>query len=140
MIKIHCKVFVFSALIEGTISAIKGNGFNAGFLDGLASGLMWGGIFAGAAQTIAGSMKITRALKPNFDGFKIGKLKIWSPNITTNENIGGTILKIGKFNRIDSEITRMLHLHIRIFGYKINHIPIGTILSSLFGGLYNVKN
>ncbi len=45
-----------------------------------------------------------------------------------------------KFNRVDSEITRMLHLHIRIFGYKINHIPIGTILSSLFGGLYNVKN
>ena len=102
-----------------------GNAFNA-FGDGFASGFMWGGIMAGGSQAFASVMRFSRSgsitllgkniqfFKPNnFKGFKIGNLKIWSPNSLGNPNSGGTLLKIGDTFRIDFEVGKQLfHTHI----------------------------
>ena len=62
---------------------------------------MWGGIFAGGAQTISAILKFSRSgtlifdgeqlqlFKPNnFSGKTLGKIKIWSPNGLNNPNSG----------------------------------------------------
>lgn len=72
---------------------------------------MWGGIFAGGAQTISAILKFSRSgtlifggeqlqlFKPNnFSGKTLGKIKIWSPNGLNNPNSGGTLFKIGKLS------------------------------------------
>lgn len=64
----------------------------------------------------------------------IGKVKLWSPNTAVNANTGGTIIKFGKFIRIDSEIGNMIHLHLKLLGHKINHFPIGMIIGGVIGG------
>lgn len=124
-----------SAVIGGLISADTGGDFWSGFTDGLASGYMWGGIFAGTAQMVSGAMSITRSLAPQFNGFKIGSVKIWSPNGATNPNIGGTIIKFGRWNRFDAEYSRMIHVAWTVFGHNLNHIPIGTVLAGILGGV-----
>jgi len=124
-----------SAVIGGSISAATGAGFWSGFTDGLASGYMWGGIFAGTAQMVSGAMSITRSLAPHFNGFKFGNVKIWSPNHATNPNIGGTIIKFGQWNRFDAEYSRMIHVAWTVFGHNLNHIPIGTVLAGILGGV-----
>jgi len=124
-----------SAVIGGAISAATGAGFWSGFTDGLASGYMLGGIFAGTAQMVSGVMRITRSLAPQFNGFRVGNVKIWSPNSATNPNIGGTIIKFGRWNRFDAEYTRMIHVAWTVFGRNLNHIPIGTVLAGILGGV-----
>jgi hypothetical protein len=124
-----------SAVIGGSISAVTGEGFWSGFSDGLASGYMWGGIFAGTAQMISGALSITRSLAPQFNGLRIGKIKIWSPNAASNPNIGGTIIKFGRWNRFDVESGRMIHVAWTVLGRNINHIPIGTVLAGILGGV-----
>ena len=120
------KSMAVSALISASIGAVSGaisgglEGALKGFGSGLADGIMWGGIFAGGSQMISGIMKATKALAPGLKGLKIGKIKLWSPNSLNNPNIGGTILKFGKFSRIDVEAYQLLHIHFKIFGKTIN--------------------
>ena len=123
-------ISVMSSLI---VSIFSGNNFKTmfgkalrSFADGFASGFMWGGVFAGGAQTISAILKFSRSgtvilggkqlqlFKPNnFSGKTLGKLKIWSPNGLNNPNSGGTLFKIGKTFRIDFETGKQLfHTHI----------------------------
>ena len=123
-------ISVMSSLI---VSIFSGDSFKTmfgkvlrSFADGFASGFMWGGIFAGGAQTISAILKFSRSgtlilggkqlqlFKPNnFSGKTLGKLKIWSPNGLNNPNSGGTLFKIGKTFRIDFEAGKQLfHTHI----------------------------
>ena len=126
-----------SAGIGAVVGGITGGweGALRGLGNGLASGFMWGGIFAGVAQMASGAMSITRSLAPNFNGKMIGSTKLWSPNAATNKNIGGTLIKFGKYNRFDVEAGRGLHMAWKIFGRKVNHIPLGIMLSGLLGGI-----
>ena len=48
-------------------------------------------------------------------------------NAATNKNVGGTIIKFGKY-RFDVEAGRGLHVAWIMFGRKVNHIPLGIIL------------
>lgn len=57
----------------------------------------------------------------------LGSTKLWSPNAATNKNVGGTIIKFGKY-RFDVEAGRGLHMAWIMFGRKVNHIPLGIIL------------
>lgn len=57
----------------------------------------------------------------------MGSTKLWSPNAATNKNVGGTIIKFGKY-RFDVEAGRGLHVAWIMFGRKVNHIPLGIIL------------
>ena len=126
-----------SAVTGALVGGITGGweGALQGFGNGLASGFMWGGIFAGAAQIASGAMSITRSLAPNFNGKMLGSTKLWSPNAATNKNVGGTIIKFGKYNRFDVEAGRGLHMAWIMFGRKVNHIPLGIILGGIFGGI-----
>ena len=63
----------------------------------------------------------------NFNGKMLGSTKLWSPNAATNKNVGGTIIKFGKY-RFDVEAGRGLHVAWIMFGRKVNHIPLGIIL------------
>ena len=56
----------------------------------------------------------------------LGSTKLWSPNAATNKNVGGTIIKFGKY-RFDVEAGRGLHVAWIMFGRKVNHIPLGII-------------
>ena len=118
----------------GGITSGSWDGAVDGMLNGIADGFMWGGIFAGAGQVLSGAMKITRTLAPNFNGVQIGKVKLWSPNAAGNPNTGGTLIKFGRFNRIDSEIGNMIHIHLKLLGRAINHFPIGMIAGGVIGG------
>lgn len=123
-------ISVMSSLI---VSIFSGDSFKTilgkvlrSFVDGFASGFMWGGIFAGGAQTISAILKFSRSgtlifggeqlqlFKPNnFSGKTLGKIKIWSPNGLNNPNFGGTLFKIGKTFRLDFEAGKQLfHTHI----------------------------
>ena len=106
-------ISVMSSLI---VSIFSGDSFKTilgkvlrSFVDGFASGFMWGGIFAGGAQTISAILKFSRSgtlifggeqlqlFKPNnFSGKTLGKIKIWSPNGLNNLNSGGTLFKTRK--------------------------------------------
>ena len=121
-------------LVVGGLTTGSWKGALNGMVNGISDGIMWGGIFAGAGQMLSGAMKITRALAPNFNGIQLGNVKLWSPNAATNPNAGGTLLKIGKFNRLDAEIGNMLHIHLKLFGHAFNHIPIGMIVGGIIGG------
>jgi hypothetical protein len=118
----------------GGITSGSWEGAVDGMLNGIADGFMWGGIFAGAGQVLSGAMKITRTLAPNFNGAQIGRVKLWSPNAAGNPNTGGTLIKFGRFNRIDSEIGNMIHIHLKLLGRTINHFPIGMIAGGVIGG------
>lgn len=72
---------------------------------------MWGGIFAGGAQTISAILKFSRSgtlifdgeqlqlFKPNnFSGKTLGKIKIWSPNGLNNLILVEHYLKLEKLS------------------------------------------
>ncbi len=118
----------------GGITSGSWKGAVDGMLNGIADGFMWGGIFAGAGQVLSGAMKITRTLAPKFNGAQIGKVKLWSPNAAGNPNTGGTLIKFGRFNRIDSEIGNMIHIHLKLLGRTIDHFPIGMLAGGFIGG------
>lgn len=80
-------------------------------------------------------MKITRTFASTFKGKQIGRVKLWSPNPAESLHIGGTLIKFGKFNRIDSEIGNMIHLHLKLSGRTIDHFPIGMIIGGVIGGV-----
>ncbi len=133
-----------SATIGGTISAISGNGFWGGFGDGLASGYMWGGIFAGTAQLISGGFKIaaTFGAKTGIKGgFKLmSNVKVLSPNNLGHYEAGGTLLKVGnivsrygKNVRFDVGARTFLHLNIQLA--KNYHLYFAKYLAGIIGGL-----
>ena len=122
-------------LAVGGITSGSWEGAVDGMLNGIADGFMWGGIFAGAGQVLSGAMRITRTLAPEFNGVQIGRVKLWSPNSAGNQHIGGTLIKFGRFNRIDSEIGNMIHIHLKLLGHTIDHFPIGMIAGGVIGGL-----
>lgn len=120
-----------SGLISGGISAVKNGSFWSGFGDGFASGFMWGGIIAGAANALSGALTITRAISPGFNGANVGGLRIWSPNSATNPHYGGTLIKIGKYFRLDTEPALGLHFHMALTGRM--HIPLSWLIGGLIG-------
>ena len=123
-----------SSIIGGTISYLNGDGFAEGFKNGLAQGFMWGGVFAGVSQIVGGALSLTRSFNPQFNGSVRGNFKFWSPNSSGNPNIGGTIIKVGKVFRLDSDIINSIHMYIKFGKLTFNHIRIGTILAGLIGG------
>ncbi|MFA6860604.1 MAG: RHS repeat-associated core domain-containing protein [Clostridia bacterium] len=141
------QVGISSALsvgVGGLISVSTGNGFFDNFGDNLASGFMWGGIFAGGAQIIGGGFRLAANLGAQTGkngGIAIGKLglKVLSPdkNIFNPLNpwykAGGTLAKLGKFARLDIGAQWGLHMHLAMFGSA--HLPIGVALAGLLGGL-----
>jgi hypothetical protein len=135
-----------SVAIGGIISVATGGGFFDNFGDNLASGFMWGGIFAGGAQILSGGMKALAKLGMNTS--KQGFFKAFTPNrIRSAKEVakigskgqkyyeyGGTLLKFGK-NFIDVSNKTLLHAHLWFTG--ATHIPLGTILAGIIGGLYD---
>ena len=71
--------------------------------DGLADGVMWGGIMAGGSQTLSGIGRFAAKqewLKTGRKGginFWNGRLKVFSPDSTRYYNPGGTILKFSDY-------------------------------------------
>ena len=133
--------------------------------DGLADGVMWGGIMAGGTQTIsAGFKELAKHEILSREGISLfqNKVKILSPDKLTTMNRtgnnGGTLLKIGNFH-IDvisgiiekHNLAPLLHMHIfsrqttrnigRIFSERIGewlqHFPIGKVLTSIIPGIKN---
>lgn len=78
-----------------------------------------------------------KILAQNFNGKMLGNVKIWSPNSAGNPNVGGTLVKFGKVNRLNVEVGRMLHFHVKAFGHVFNHIPLGIPLAGIIGGFWN---
>ncbi len=129
-----------SAGIGAIVGGITGgvDGALKGFGDGIADGFMWGGIFSGGAQIVSGAFKIAANMgvaTGRKSGIKLSKnIKILSPNNASFYENGGTLLKIGKNLRIDVGSQSLLHMHL----LKFNHIQIGTISSSIIGGLSSI--
>lgn len=116
--------------------------------DGLADGVMWGGIMAGGSQTLSGIGRFAAKqewLKTGRKGginFWNGRLKVFSPDSTRYSNPGGTILKFSDYFQLDvksgPEAMRLLHVHLhRICGNR--HIPLGLMLTSILPGIINNK-
>ena len=129
-----------SAGIGAVVGGITGGleGALQGFGNGLADGFMWGGIFAGSAQILSGVFKIAAnagVATGRKGGIQLTKnIKILSPNNVKFYENGGTLLKIGKNFRFDVGSQTLLHMHL----LKFNHVPLGIILSSLFGGIDSI--
>lgn len=120
-----------SGLISGGISAINNGDFWGGFGDGFASGFMWGGIISGASNVLSGALTITRAMSPGFNGANVGNVRFWSPNSASNPHYGGTLVKFGKYFRLDTEPALGLHFHMAITGKM--HIPVSWLIGGLIG-------
>ena len=121
--------------VAGGISSQSWKGAFDGLLEGAANGFMWGGIFAGTAQLVSAGFKIAAnmgAATGRKGGIQLFKnIKVLSPNNSSFYENGGTLIKFGKNLRLDVGSKTLLHAH--AFGF--NHIPIGTSLASLIGGL-----
>lgn len=128
--------FLTGAVIGGITGGWEGA--LQGFSNGLADGFMWGGIFAGSAQILSGAFKIAAnagVATGRKGGIQLTKnIKILSPNNVKFYENGGTLLKIGKNFRFDVGSQTLLHIHL----LKFNHVPLGIILSSLFGGIDSI--
>lgn len=133
-----------SVVVGGLVSVAQGGGFFDNVGDSLASGFMWGGIFAGGAQIVGGAFRMAANLGAQTGrngGIAIGKsgLKVLSPdkNIFNPANpwykAGGTLAKFGKVARLDIGAQWGLHMHLAMFGST--HLPIGVALAGLLGGL-----
>jgi RHS repeat-associated protein len=124
--------------IGGLVSLSQGGGFFDNVGDSLASGLMWGGIFAGGAQILSGGFKLLA--QQGFKGFG----QFLSPDrlrgateIANMANRGQTIYNTGGrlasfgFGAIDVGTKAFLHMHL---WFTAAHIPLGTILGGVIGG------
>ena len=116
--------------------------------DGLADGVMWGGIMAGGSQTLSGIGRLSvkqgwlrSGRKGGIDLWN-GRMKVFSPDSTRHSNPGGTILKIGDYFQLDvksgPEATRLLHIHLHEICGDL-HISLGLILTSILPGIINNK-
>ncbi len=135
--------------VTGVINVANNKNFFDNIGDTLADGFMWGGIFAGSAQILSGGFKVTANVMSSHgltvgakSGINIGKtgIKILSPNSLKHfKEVGGTLIKFGKYARIDVGTKFGLHLHTMITSAKwlpslIKHFPIGAIIGGLIGG------
>ncbi len=128
-----------SVLVGGVMSMVNGGGFFDNIGDSLASGFMWGGIFAGGAQIIGGGFRMAAnmgAQTGRNGGIALGKtgIKALSPDANTWTKAGGTLLKIGKNTRLDIGAHWGLHIHTALNSAKwlpsiIKHFPIGAIIA-----------
>ena len=82
-------ISVISSLI---VSIFSGDSFKTilgkvlrSFVDGFASGFMWGGIFAGGAQTISAILKFSRSGTLIFGG---EQLQLFKPNNFSGKTLG----------------------------------------------------
>ena len=95
-------------------------------------------VSAGSAQILSGAFKIAAnagVATGRKGGIQLTKnIKILSPNNVKFYENGGTLLKIGKNFRFDVGSQTLLHIHL----LKFNHVPLGIILSSLFGGIDSI--
>lgn len=62
------------------------------------------------------------------------KSELWYPNAAINKNTSGTLIKFGRYIRIDSEIKNIIHIHLRLLGRSINHFLISMIAGEVIGG------
>lgn len=109
---------------------------------------MWGGIFTGGAQIFSGGFKITSNIMTAKNlttgaksGIQLGKIgiKILSPNSLKHFEVGGTLVKFGKYARLDVGTQYGLHLHTLLNSAKtlpalIKHFPIGAVIGGIIGG------
>ena len=121
--------------VNGISNVISGSGFFENIGDTVASSYMWGGIFAGGSQIIGGGFRLaanTGIQTGRNGGISIGKtgIKILSPDRNSWAKAGGTLLKFGKYFRLDIGANWGLHAHI----LNSTHIPIGIFLSGIIGG------
>lgn len=112
----------------------------AGAISGFSDGFMIGGIYAGAAQTVAAGFKIATnfgAAGGKSSGINISKnVKVFSPDSAwRNESVGGTLLKTGSGFRIDVNTRRLLHFD-ELFG--MHHVP-GAFLTGIYGIIRQLK-
>ena len=109
-------------------------------VDGFSDGFMVGGVVAGSTQIISGGFKVATNL-----GVKGGKnsgivinenIKILSPNAKFHtKDVGGTLINYNNSVRLDVGSSSLLHM----YGFGYNHIPFGTVVSGLYGGLNENK-
>ena len=128
-----------SVIVGGLMSVANGARFFDNIGDSLASGFMWGGIFAGGAQIIGGGFRMAAnmgAQTGRNGGIALGKtgIKVLSPDSNSWAKAGGTLLKIGKNTRLDIGAHYGLHLHTVFNSAKwlpsiIKHFPIGAIIA-----------
>ena len=138
-----------SVCVSGIINVANKKNFFDNIGDTLANGFMWGGIFVGSAQLLSGGFKLSAKVMTKHgltvgakSGINIGKtgIKILSPNSLKHfKEVGGTLIKFGKYARIDVGTKFGLHLHTIITSAKwlpslIRHFPIGAIIGGLIGG------
>ena len=130
---------VISAGVGGLVSVAGGGGFFDNFGDNLASGFMWGGIFAGGAQMLSVGFKI--ATQHGFKGFgsilspdrlrgakEIAKIASKGQSFY---NTGGRLFGFG-FGALDVGTKSLLHMHL---WFTSAHLPFGTILAGILGGI-----
>ncbi len=135
--------------VAGIINVANNKNFFDNIGNTLADGFMWGGIFVGSAQILSGGFKVAAKVMTNRgltvgakSGINIGKtgIKILSPNSLNHfKEVGGTLIKFGKYARIDVGTKFGLHLHTLFTNAKwlpslIKHFPIGAIIGGLIGG------
>lgn len=124
-----------SVALGGLISVATGGNFFDSIGDNIASGFMWGGVFAGGAQMIGGAFRMAAnagVATGRNAGIHLGKTgtKILSPDANTWTKAGGTLIKFGKALRFDVGAMWGLHMHI----LKSGHIAIGSIIAGILGG------
>lgn len=135
--------------LGGLVSLSNGGGFFDNVGDNLASGFMWGGIFAGGAQILSGGFKAYATIANKFKKLTaIRHSPIFSPDRLKKAseiakiakkgqaiyNTGGRLISFG-FGGIDVGTKALLHMHLW-FMDKI-HIPLGTIIAGIIGGFKN---
>jgi hypothetical protein len=129
---------VVSVGVGGLISVSQGGAFFDDIGDSLASGFMWGGIFAGGAQILSGGFKL--AAQHGFKGFgsfmspdrlrgatEIAKI---AQKGQPYYNTGGRLVSFG-FGAIDVGTKAMLHGHL---WFTSRHLWVGAVSAGIIGG------
>jgi len=133
-----------SVAISGIISVANGGGFFDNVGDSLASGFMWGGIFAGGAQIVGSGFRTAANLGVKTGrngGISLGKsgANMFSADKNNWTKAGGTLIKLGKNTHLDIGAHWGLHLHTALNSAKwlpniLKHFPIGAVIAGIKGG------
>lgn len=125
--------------IGGIISVANGGNFFDNVGNNLASGFMWGGIFAGGAQILSGMFSM--AARHGFKGFgsflspdrirNASEISMIAAKGEAFYNTGGRLFSF-YFGAFDVGTKSFLHSHL---WFMSSHIPFGTILAGILGGL-----
>ena len=122
--------------VNGINNLIENKDFFTGVGDAIASSYMWGGIFAGGAQIIGGGFRIAAnagVQTGRNGGIALGRtgMKVLSADKNSWTKAGGTLVKLGKYFRLDVGANWGLHIHI----LSSSHIPIGILFAGIIGGI-----